>query len=72
MIFEGLFFIFKDSIIFLNKIKVCPHFMCFYFFASWVWNAQGLECNSAPRLEQATKSSPKDRALASCERRLSR
>ena len=26
--------------------------------------------NSAPRLEQATKSSPKDRALASCERRL--
>ena len=29
MIFEGLFFIFKDSIIFLNKIKVCPLFSVF-------------------------------------------
>ena len=29
MIFEELFFIFKDSIIFLNKIKVCPLFSVF-------------------------------------------
>ena len=41
-----------------------------FFFASWRPDLQGFNLHSAPRLEQATKSSPKDRALASCERRL--
>ena len=39
-------------------------------FASWLTERQGFKLHSAPRLEQATKSSPKDRTWVSCERRL--
>ena len=41
-----------------------------FSFASWLSELQGFKLHSAPRLEQATKSSPKDRTWVSCERRL--
>ena len=41
-----------------------------WYFASWLSELQGFKLHSAPSLEQATKSSPKDRTWVSCERRL--